>query len=144
MFISLPYLNEDLTFIKQALNQMTKNIFISKAEFCEVCKYVCSQLVPSGSKELDKEALNYAIYWQLCAILDERISFKKNSYSKTNRYRHSLRELLKNRTTDFFDVLEIVDENIDEVMSFSYGKQTLYDYGELNLIKVFLDGKISA
>ena len=97
---------------------------INKDEFCELCKFVCCQLRPSGSQELDRETLNFAIYWQVCNIFDEKVLFKKNSYSKIMDCRQHLQDLLDFRITDSFNVLQIVDMNIDESVSRYYEKRT--------------------
>ena len=123
---------------------MIKNESINKAEFCELCKYVCCQLIPSGSRELDKETLNFAIYWQICNIFDERVLFRGNSHSKIMIYQQQLRDLLSVRITDPFDVLQIVEMIIDESVSTLYERQPVFGYGKFNCSKISTANKTAA
>ncbi len=111
---------------------MKKNESISRSEFCELCQYVCYQLKPSGSKELDKETLNFAIYWQVCNIFDEQIIFKNNTTSITMTYQRHLQDLLDARKIDPFDVLQIVNTNIDQIVAGCYENQTRYFHNQFD------------
>lgn len=111
---------------------MLKNETINKAEFYELCKYVCCQLIPSGSRELDRETLNFAIYWQVCHIFDEQVLFKDNSRSKITVYQRQLQDLLNVRVTDPFDILQIVDMNINESVSKHYENQPVFVYDKFD------------
>ena len=123
---------------------MTKNESISKAAFRELCKYVCYQLVPSGSEELDRETLNFAIYWQICNIFAEQILLENNSCSKTITYQQRLQDLLNVRLTDPFDALQIVNMNIEESVSSQYKDQTVFLYSKLECSTDLLINKVAA
>ncbi len=109
-----------------------RNETINKEEFYELCKYVCCQLIPSGSRDLDRETLNFAIYWQVCNIFDEQVLLKDNSRSKIMTYQQQLQDLLNVRVTDPFDILQIVEMNVDESVSKHYENQSVFVYDKFD------------
>lgn len=91
--------------------------------FDELCKYVCYQLVPSGIEELDREALNFAIYWQICDIFNHQVkTFFENQFS-FNNYRERLQKLIDSNVTEKYNASEIIDHNISNQLAQFYVKE---------------------
>lgn len=107
---------------------MIKDQTISQTEFNELCKYICCQITPSGSKTLDIEALNFAIYWQLCCLLDQKVIPDNFRHAKITGYRQSLQTLLNDYGANDFDALQIVDNNINEIIDSKYESWSTYVY----------------
>lgn len=103
-----------------------KTFFISKPAFNELCKYVCFQIQPSGSEQIDREALNFAIYWQICCLLDEQVEFITGLASKTRFYQRLLQDTIDSQPIEPFDVSEIIDSNISEVFKIQYPKSNKF------------------
>lgn len=99
-----------------------KTFFISKPAFNELCKYVCYQMQMSGSEQLDRETLNFAIYWQVCFLLNEQVEFVAELNSKTILYQQLLQDRIDSQMVESFDVSEIIDENISELFQKQYPK----------------------
>lgn len=99
-----------------------ETLFISKPVFNELCKYVCYQIEPSGSEQLDRETLNFAIYWQICFILGEKLEIMPGISSKNLFYQQLLQSKIDNRAAESFSVSEIIDRNISELFEKQYPK----------------------
>lgn len=99
-----------------------QTFFISKPAFDELCKYVCSQIQPSGSEQTDKEALNFAIYWQICLVLEKKVEFINGLHSKIPYYQKLLQNIIDNQMAEWFDVSEIIEKNISESLQNQYSK----------------------
>lgn len=97
-----------------------ETLFISKPAFNELCKYVCYQIKPSGSEHIDREALNFAIYWQICFILGEKLEIVPGISSKNLFYQQLLQNTIDNRAIESFSVSEIIDRNISELFEKQY------------------------
>lgn len=99
---------------------MKKNKYISEPEFNELCKFVCGQLKPSGIKDLDIEALYFAIYWQICRILKEEVRFDNQfNYSQVN-WHEKTQNLLDEQSSEKFNALHIIERNINECIISKY------------------------
>lgn len=107
---------------------MIDDNLISQTEFNELCKYICCQITPSGSKTLDIETLNFAIYWQLCCLLDQKIRPDDFKHAKITSYRQNLQILLYDHGANDFDALQIVDHNINEIIDRKYENWSTYVY----------------
>lgn len=107
---------------------MINHTNISQTEFDELCKYICFQITPSGSKKLDIEALNFAIYWQLCCLLDQKVQPDNFNHAKITGYRQSLQLLLDDYGANNFDALQIIDSNINEIIDIKYERWSTYLY----------------
>src|SRR4051812_11680428 len=69
----------------------TKKTF-SEEEFRDLCEYVCRQMTPSGSEEIDRETLYFAIYWKICDLTEEKLFTKCVAESKISDYRDKIRK----------------------------------------------------
>ena len=104
---------------------MTKIKSITEVEFDAFCKFVYSRLpAVSGFEETDLEILNFAIYWQLCYVLDQPLDFGNELDSKIIVYRQNIQNILCNRVAYPFDILQIIDKNVLEKVS-DYSKTQL-------------------
>ena len=110
---------------------MTKNRFITEAEFDELCKYVCCQLTPSGIEHLDVETLNFAIYWQICRIFEQRVEMDFAADSKIDGYRQNMQKVLCEWLMHPFDLLYIVDKNVFEKVSDWYQDKLAFNFENL-------------
>ena len=99
-----------------------KTFFINKPAFNELCKYVCFQMQPSGSEQIDRETLNFAIYWQICFLLEEQVECINGSTSKSLFYQQLLQDTIDSQTIEPFDVSEIIERNISELFQNQYSK----------------------
>lgn len=97
-----------------------ENLFISKPVFNELCKYICCQIQLSGSEQVDRETLNFAIYWQICFILDEQLELIPGISSKNLYYQQLLQNKIDNLVSESFSVSEIIDRNISELFEKNY------------------------
>lgn len=97
-----------------------ENLFISKPAFNELCKFICCQIQPSGSEQIDRETLNFAIYWQICVILGEQLEIISGINSKNHFYQQLLQNKIDNLVSDSFSVSEIIDRNIAELFEKNY------------------------
>lgn len=99
---------------------MRKNKYISEVEFNELCKFVCGQLKPSGIKDLDIEALYFAIYWQICRILKEEVKFGNQCHACQVNWQEKTQKLLNDLSTEKFNALPVIDRNINECITAKY------------------------
>ena len=104
-----------------------KTFFISKPAFNELCKYICYQMQPSGSEQLDRETLNFAIYWQICVLLDEQVEFITGLNSKTVFYQQLLQNTIDSQIIESFDVSEVIERNISELFQEQYQKSNNFN-----------------
>ncbi len=98
--------------------------WITKGDFNELCRNVCSRLVPSKYREVDREALYFAIYWRMCDLLGEKIFFPQFPvFSRVSMFRREIQLLLKSRQMhdcESFDAGPIVDQNVEKAISRFY------------------------
>lgn len=105
---------------------MISNSFSSSA-FDELCKYVCSQLSPSGSEKTDREALYFAVYWQLCTIFDKQVIYPKFLETKIDTFEYCLFKLVNASSEECSSLLRILENNIEEKLKDQYP----YDFNGL-------------
>jgi hypothetical protein len=95
---------------------MLKDKLVSEKEFDELCRYVCHQLVKSKSEESDRETLYFAIYWQMCEIFKVPLKIIPGLNSNLKVFQQNLADLVNERKSEDFDVLEVVEKNINQFL----------------------------
>ena len=99
---------------------MTKINFLTQPEVDEFCKYVCYQLQTSGSKKSDIETLYFAVYWQICCVLEQEVEVVAESDSKVNKFRQMIQTLTARLLDESYDILQVIDRNILECIDRHY------------------------
>lgn len=96
---------------------------ICETEFAELCRYVGSQLSPSGLRELDRKTLAFGIYWQICSLLDIEITIPPRAEWTENTYAMHLDEIMRDRTDGSFDGVSCVEACIESKLKEIYGRE---------------------
>lgn len=98
-----------------------KNLTIDKATFEKLCRGVCQNFVSVSSRSAHKEALLFAICQEVYSYLGEDfvlIPMQNSSHLET--YKSNLQLLVSARRSNYFNILEILDTQINETLDKSY------------------------
>lgn len=99
--------------------------WITENDFQELCRNVCKRLTPSNYRDVDREALYFAIYWRVCDLLGEKIFFPRFPvFSRISVFRREIQLLLNSRQMhecESFDAGPIVDQNVEKAIGRFYG-----------------------
>lgn len=96
---------------------------ITEKEFERLCEYVCGQMTPTNSSELDRETLYFAIYWKICDLTGEKLFLPTGVLSKISDYRGKIRQSVGNFSFELFDASGIADRVIERYVENGCSKQ---------------------
>lgn len=114
--------NGDREIMEEKINRFTER------EFHELCRHVCSRLIPSHYRELDRETLYFAIYWRMCELLGEKLVYPSPAQSRIANFRREIRQLLRSaQPSAAFDAAAVADRHVDRVIARHYGPENEKD-----------------
>ena len=92
---------------------MINNLSITKEIFEKECEIVCHQLKCSGSSDLDREMLYFAVYWKICDFLDRELIVDGLSGTNISMFRRQIERFAQDTQVERFDVLSGADKMIN-------------------------------
>ena len=96
---------------------MSEKNQISINELNELSQYVCHQVVPSGSEDLDRKTMYFGIYWQLCILFEREVEQNNSSISAIT---DNLKNLFNDLSIEENISLNTIEKNINEIILEKY------------------------
>ena len=119
-------------------------LLFTKESFDEFCKFICNQLNSSGKEDLDRRTLNFAIYWQICTILDLKLESLSNLKFDIYNYQQCVQNLVNKNVSHYFDTSEIVNRNINKQIYHLYENENFFEVESNTALESQLNVQVSA
>ena len=101
---------------------------LTEQEFHGLCRHVCSRLIPSHYRDLDRETLYFAIYWRMCDLLGEKLVYPSPTHPRIATYRREIQQLLRLAQAGApFDAAAVADWHVEKVIARHYGAENEKD-----------------
>lgn len=90
---------------------------LSLAEYERLCREACEGFIPSGSRDVDEEALLYRMCRSVFRYLDQEFVLSPIAdVSNLYAYKWNIQKLVSTRRSEEFDTLETPGKYIDEAL----------------------------